>query len=586
LVQFVGGDPTVRTTDTDWQDQVYHSAWTNNLTASVSNSSERGSFMFSANYINQNGMMKETFYRRYSARVNSNYNFNKYVMIGENLMIANWEDRGFATQDDRGIPFTAMRQHPALPVRGIDGAWMTPISLGISDISNPLQDLYNGRDNKNQSWRILGNMYLAVMPVDGLTLKTNLGIEHVQYFNKTLNRKATPSDSNGMSRAYGQGDTWTWSNTANYVKTFNNVHNLNVLFGVEAIKYTFEDISASRKDYLFEDDNYMQIGSGEGEQMNGGGKSQWGLFSVFGKVDYNYADRYLASFTIRRDQSSRLDKNHNSGVFPAVTAAWRPTSEAFFPENEVLNDMKVRVAWGQNGNSAIGNWYASYSTYAPNLNGGSYDLYGTNNSSVTGLVVAKSGNTNLKWETTTQTNIGVDFRFFNGSLGLTADYYIKKTTDMLTIPPVLSVAGENAAMYMNTGDMDNHGWELQLDYNSPQYGDFSWSGALNMSAYRNKLVRLNSKVETMGGDIRAMVGKPLGVYYGYVCDGIFQNADEVANHALQQGAAAGRLKYRDIDGNGVINENDRCVIGDPNPDFSMGLNLDFRYRDFTLSTFF
>ena len=286
LVEFVDGNPNYPTADTDWQDEVYHTAWTNNLTASVSNSSDRGSFMFSANYINQDGMMIDTYYRRYSARVNSNYKFNKYVTIGENLMIANWQDRGYSTNDDRGIPFTAMRQHPALPVRGLDGDWTRPMALGISDIANPVQQLYNGRDNSNQSWRILGNMFLAVMPVDGLTLKTNLGIEHVQYLNKTLNRKTIPSDMNSMSRGYGQGDTWTWSNTANYVKTFNSVHNLNVLFGVEAIKYTFENIDAARTDYAFEDDDYMQIGSGEGTQTNGGGNAEGAKGKIFRRADF------------------------------------------------------------------------------------------------------------------------------------------------------------------------------------------------------------------------------------------------------------------------------------------------------------
>lgn len=586
LVEFINGNPNYPTTNTDWQDEVYRSAWTNNLTASVSNSSDRGSFLFSANYINQNGIMQDTYYRRYSARVNSTYNFNKYVTIGENLMIANWTDRGYATNDDRGIPYTAMRQHPAIPVRGLDGDWARPKQLGISDISNPVQDLYNGRDNTNQSWRIFGNMFLAVMPVEGLTLKTNFGLEHVQYFNKVLNRKTIPSDMNSMSRAYGQGDTWTWTNTANYVKTFNDLHHLNVLFGVEAIKYTFEDISAARTDYAFEDDDYMQIGSGEGTQTNGGGKNQWALFSVFGKVDYNYADRYLASFTLRRDASSRLDRNSNSGVFPAFSLAWRPTQEAFFPTNNVLNDLKIRFAWGQNGNSAIDNLYASYSTYRYDMGNGAYDLNGTNTGQVPGVIVAASGNNKLKWETTTQTNIGVDFGFLNGSLSLSADYYIKKTKDMLTIPPVLAVAGENAAMWMNTGDMDNHGFELTLNYISPQYGDFSWNGNFNISKYKNKLVKLNNLVKTVGGDTRMIVGQPMGVYYGWVCDGIFQDADQVANHATQQGAAPGRLIYRDLDGNGVINEDDRCIIGDPNPDFSLGLNLDFKYRDFTLSTFF
>ncbi len=586
LVEFIGGNENYRTTDTDWQDEVYHSAWTNNLTASVSNNSERGSFLFSANYINQDGMMRDTFYRRYSARVNSQFNICKWVTVGENLMVANWTDRGYATNDDRGIPYTAMRQHPALPVKGADGDWARPMDLISSDIANPVQQLANGKDNSNQSWRIFGNMFLAVMPVDGLTLKTNLGIEHVQYLNKTLNRKLISSDTNSMSREYGQGDTWTWTNTANYVKTFNKVHNLNALFGVEAIKYTFENVGAARTKYAFEDDDYMHIDSGEGAQTNNGTKRQWGLFSIFAKVDYNFADRYLASFTIRRDQSSRLDKNSNSGVFPAFTVAWRPTQEPFFPENNVLSDLKVRFAWGQNGNSAIDNWYASYSTYAYNMGNGAYDLNGTNTGQVPGIIVATTGNHELKWETTTQSNIGLDVSFLNGSLSLTADYYWKRTKDMLTIPPVLSVAGENAAMWMNTGDMDNQGFEIALNYISPKYGDFSWSGNFNISRYKNKLVKLNNLVNTIGGDVRIMVDEPMGVYYGYVCDGIFQSKEQVMNHARQQGAAEGRLIYRDLDGNGVIDENDRCIIGDPNPDFSMGLNLDFSYRDFTLSTFF
>ncbi len=198
----------------------------------------------------------------------------------------------------------------------------------------------------------------------------------------------------------------------------------------------------------------------------------------------------------------------------------------------------------------------------------------------------RTGNPNLKWETTTQTNIGVDFGFLNNSLSLSFDYYIKKTTDMLTQPPVLAVAGENAVMFMNTGDMSNNGFELQLNYISPKYGDFSWNGNFNISRYKNKLVKLNNMVNTIGGDIRLIKDQPMGVYYGYVYDGIFQTPDEVANHAQQTGAAPGRMKFRDLDGNGVINENDRCIIGDPNPDFSLGLNLDFKYRDFTLSTFF
>lgn len=574
----------IKTADTDWQKEVYSAAWTHNISASVSNASDKGSYLFSGNYINQQGLMEYSYYSRFSGRVNSTYNVNKYFHVGENLMVANWHDRGFGTGSDSGIPYVAMRQHPALPVYSSDGVFGSAMQLLSSDVANPMQTLYNGRDNSNNSWRIFGNAYAELIPVKGLTLKTNFGIEHIQYFNKSLGRKVEPTDKNSVSRGYGQGDTYTWTNTANYMGQWGK-HGLNALFGVEAIKYVFEGLSAYRDTYAFEDKNYMQIDSGTGTQTNGGGKSEWALFSLFGKVDYNYADRYLASFTLRRDETSRLDKSNRSGVFPAFSGAWRISEENFFPKQNIVNDLKLRVGWGQNGNAAIGNLYAGYSTYAFTSGNGSYDLNGTNNSEVSGVIVTSSGNKNLKWETTTQTNIGLDAALFGNAVTLSLDYYWKKTTDMLTVPPTLSVAGENAAKYMNTGTMNNKGFEMNLGYHSPKYGDFSWEGSLNLSAYRNKLVAFNDKVSYQGGDIRIMEGQPMGVYYGWVYDGIFKDQESVTNHADQPGKAVGRMIFRDLNGDGVVNDNDRCIIGDPNPDWSMGINLSASWKNFTLSTF-
>ena len=586
LVSSVNG---VNTANTNWQDEVYSSAWTQNLSASISNASDKGSYLFSGNYINQNGLMTNTFYKRISARVNSTYNFNKYVRIGENLMVANWQNRGADTNGDRGIPYTAMRQHPAIPVYQSAGVFADPVAMLGSDIDNPVQTLYNARDNKNSSWRIFGNAYIDIMPIKGLTLKSNIGIEHVQYLNKTLTRNVRATDdtaNRAVSSSYGQGDTWTWTNTANYLFDIATQHHFTILAGSEAIKYVFEDLSATRKDYAFEDADYMQIGSGSGTMTNGGGKQEWALFSLFGKIDYNFADRYLFSATIRRDQTSRLSKDNNSGIFPAFSGAWRLSEEKFWPKNKVIDNVKVRLAWGQNGNSAISNNYAAFSTYVYDMGNGAYDLNGTNTNIVSGIKVATTGSPDLKWETTTQTNLGLDAYLFDNSVNLSIDYYWKNTKDMITIPPVLSVAGENAAHYMNTGEMKNHGFEMNLGYHSPQYGDFSWDGNLNMSMYRNKLVRLNDEVSVIGGDFRLIEGQPMGVYYGYVVDGIFQNEDEVSNHAIQEGKGVGRLKYRDITGDGIVDEADRCIIGDPNPDFGMGLTLTANYKNWSLSTFF
>lgn len=590
LQPFVAGNPNYPTANTDWQDEVYQTSWTNNLTATVSNNTEKGSVLFSANYINQNGNLKTTFYERYSARINSHYNINKYVSVGENLSIARWSNRGSSVYGDDGIAYAAMTSHPALPVRGLDGEWTRPALIG-SDAFNPVQSIELAKDNDGSSWRILGNAYVEVRPIDGLLLKSNIGIEHSQYFivnrNRALNPKPDSSEEypNSVYSAYSQGDTWTWSNTANYNKTFGGKHHVTLLLGTEAIGYTQKFLNATKGSYMFEDTDYMQIGTGQIMRGMDGNKNQWSIFSLFGKADYNYADRYLASFTIRRDENSRFAKKHRAGTFPAFSAAWRPSQESFFPHNNILTDLKVRYSWGQNGQADIGQLYPAYSLYVNNTGNGAYDIAGSNGIS-SGITLASTGNPNLTWETTTQNNIGVDLQFLGGALNLTADYYIKNTKDMLTCPEPLSVAGENAKMWVNTGKMKNRGWEIQLGYYSPDYGDFSWSGNINFSQNKNELVFLNSREPFLGGDTRMIPGQPMGVYYGYVCDGIFQNITEVANHAQQEDAAPGRLIFRDLDGNGVINENDRCIIGDPNPDLAMGLNLAFRYKAFTLETFF
>ena len=460
--------------------------------------------------------------------------------------------------------------------------------LSGSDIANPVHELYNGRDNSNESWRIFGNAYIDIKPIDGLTLKSNLGIEHVQFFSKTLGRRIQPSDMNSVSRGYGQGDTYTWTNTANYMKTFGGVHHLNALLGSEFIKYRSEGLDGTNRDYAFEDVDYMQIGAGGGEQTVGGSKAEWALFSLFGKLDYNYADRYLVSATLRRDQTSRLHKDNNSGIFPAFSAAWRASEESFFPKNNIVNDLKVRVAWGQNGNSAISDNYAYYTRYAYNLRHGSYDLNGTNNSVVPGIVAASSGNRDLKWETTTQTNFGLDFGLFRNALYGSLEWYFKKTKDILVYMPGIGVMGEGSSQWINAGEMENKGVELNVGYRG-KVGDFQYDIAANIGTYRNEVTKLPETIAakgTFGGNgVESVVGHPLGAQVGYVYDGIFKSQDEIDNHATQNGAGLGRIRWKDLNNDGVINEKDQEWIYSPVPDFTWGLNIYLQYKNFDLSMF-
>lgn len=587
LNQYLDTLGKVPASNTDWQKEVYHTAWTHNVNANVGMSGEKGDFYFSGNYMNQQGLMKESYYERYSARLNSNFNICKWVSVGENLMIARWKNNGFGTNSDGGVPFTAMRQHPAIPIYDKEGNFTSPLVLANSDIANPVQVLANGKDNASTSWRIFGNAYLQINPwVKGLYLKSNIGIEHIQFFNDNLNRKLNASDLSSVGRDFGQGDTWTWTNTLSYNNVFKEVHHVSALLGTEAIGYKYESVGAGRQDYAFEDNHYMTIDTGDANtSTNGGGKTSWALFSIFAKADYNYADRYLISFTIRRDATSRLAKQNNAGIFPAVSAAWRFTAESFFPQQKWFTDGKIRASWGQNGNAAISNNYASYSTYVYAGNA-YYDLYGNNTTPVAGIALASTGNKDLRWETSSQTDVGVDLGFFNNSLTFNLDWYLKQTKDMITVPPVLSTAGEGASYVANTGNMQNMGVEFNANYHSPDYRGFTWSANFNLGYNRNKVVKLNDFVNQIGGDVRLIEGQPMGVYFGYVVDGLFQSEEEVANHAIQTGKGLGRMRYRDIDGNGIINDKDQCIIGDPNPDLSLGLNLEFKYKGVSLAMFF
>lgn len=579
--QYLNTANTVLFSNTNWQDEIYRNALTQKYSVNISNGSDRGSMMFSVSHTGQEGVIDHSFYKRTSIRLNSDYKLNNYIKVGENVMVARWNDLGASSQDDRGIPYSAMRLHPAIPVRDINENLTSPLQIAGSDISNPVTLVYNARDNENQSWRMLGNAFVQIDPVKNLSFKSNFGLEHIQFNNRTLNRKVEPSDVNSVTNAFGQGDTWTWTNTANYNLNLNG-HQFTFLAGTEAISYEASDFNAFRNNFKFEDSDYMIIGAGEGTQTNGGGKSAWSLFSLFAKVDYNFNNTYLFSTTLRQDKSSRLKEN-NSGIFPAFSGAWRISEESFIPKTNWIADLKLRAGWGQTGNQDI-DPLAVFSTYGYDVGNGAYDLNGSS-VSTPGIKVFRSGNPNLKWETTTQTNLGLDFSTLGGRVNASFDYFIKKTKDMLTIPPVLSVMGENSAIWLNTGDMENKGFEFILSYDSKKANDFAWGATFNASKYKNKLVKLNNLVNYTGGDQRNIVGSPIGVFYGFVEDGIFQNQDEVLNHATQQNKAPGRLKFRDIDNNGIINDNDMTIIGDPNPDLSLGLNLYANYKRFTVSAF-
>jgi TonB-linked SusC/RagA family outer membrane protein len=314
-------------------------------------------------------------------------------------------------------------------------------------------------------------------------------------------------------------------------------------------------------------------------------------------MNYTYADRYLASVTVRYDGSSRFGRNNRYGTFPSVSLGWRISEEPFMKRMEWLDNLKLRASWGQTGNQEISN-IARYTLFESNYGeagfggqsyGTSYDIAGTNGGQTlpSGFKRNQLGNDNLKWETTTQTNVGFDFGMLRNALYGSFEWYYKKTTDILVYMPGIGVMGEGSSQWINAGEMTNKGIELNVGYRGSA-GDFQYDIAANLGTYRNKVTKLPETLAaagTFGGNgVESVVGHPMGAQVGYVYDGIFKSLDEIYNHAAQDGAGLGRIRWKDLNGDGVINEKDQKWIYSPVPDFTWGLNIYLEYKnvDFTM----
>ena len=393
---------------------------------------------------------------------------------------------------------------------------------------------------------------------------------------------------------------WMW----NAIATYNfekGKHRGDAMIGIEINRQNYKWSSAKRYDLAILNTDYMWPSAGTGKQLAEGSGDGFSLLSYFGKVNYTYADRYLASFTLRRDGSSRFGTNNKYGTFPSFSAGWRISQESFMQKSSSwLNDLKLRYSWGQTGNQEISNT-ARYTLYKAVVStglwgsgqaGSSYDIAGTNGGSQlqNGYVRSQRGNDDIKWETTTQHNIGLDFSLLRNELYGSFDWFHKFTKDILLPMDGIAAMGEGSSKWINAGEMKNVGWELSLGYRHKLDGGFSWDITGNISRYSNKITKLPETVAakgTFGGNaLHSVVGHPMGAQVGYVADGIFKSQEEIDNHAEQEGAGLGRIRYVDLNGDGHITEADQTWIYDPTPAFTWGLNIYLQYKNFDLTMFF
>jgi TonB-linked SusC/RagA family outer membrane protein len=600
LPEYLDAARTLRTANTDWFDGVSKTGVIQSYNVAVTNGTDKGSYLFSVGYFDNQGLIKTTGFNRISARMNANYKLiGGRLNVGENFTINRTQEI-----TDPGVLDLSLQALPIVPVHTVDGiGWGGPVG-GMNDRQNPVRLLEDNKQNKYNYLRIFGNAYADLSIIKGLNLRTSIGLDYGNYtlsnFQKTYQSGYLVNDVNKLTMTYSNNSKITWTNTLNYNRTFGR-HLVNAVAGTEFYKEKDMSFFASREGFAIQDPDYTFLDAGTGTKDNGGGDAENALMSYFGKVNYSYNNRYLASFTIRRDGSSRFGSNHRYGTFPAASIGWRINQENFFRKlvsPDVVSDLKLRYGWGQTGNQEISN-VAAYSLYVTDYSGGNpingpinstaYDINGANSGTLpSGYRITQLGNQNLEWETSTMGNLGLDFGLFNQKITGSVEYYKKNTTGILIFPPYLAVLGEGGGQYVNGASMQNKGWEVTLAHTG-RIGKLEYRLNGNISGYKNRVTKLpESVVNNYGGNgiNDNILGRPVNSFYGYVADGLFKTQKDVDNSATQTGKGLGRIRYDDLNNDGVINDADRTWIGRPHPDFIYGLNIALQYENFDFSVFF
>ena len=601
MSKYLDAAGTTPAADTDWFDQTTRNGLVQQYNVSLSNGSERGMSYFSLGYYNNKGIIKQSDFNRFSARMNSDYKLLKIgdlnvITIGENFTL----NRTSEVQAPGGFLENVLQFNPSLPVYTTNGEYAGPVG-GYPDRENPVARLDRNSDNRYTYWRTFGDVYVNINPIKNFNIKTTFGLDYAQKEQRIFTYPVTEGTvANSTNAVEGKQEHWTkwmW----NLIATYNlevGKHRGDAMIGTEINREDDKWFSGKQFDFAVLNPDYMWPNAGVGEAEAYGAGEGYTLVSFFGKVNYTYDDKYMGSLTIRRDGSSRFGKNNRYGIFPSVSLGWRINQEKFLKDVAWMDNLKLRASWGQTGNQEISN-IARYTIYESNYGeagfggqsyGTSYDIEGTNGGHTlpSGFKRNQLGNDDLKWETTTQTNLGLDFGFFRNALYGSFEWYFKKTTDILVNMPGIGVMGEGASQWINAGEMENKGIELNIGYRG-HVGAFQYDFSGNIGTYRNEVTKIPETIAANGqfggNGVESVVGHAMGSQVGYVYDGIFKSQEEIDIHAAQNGAGLGRIRWKDLNDDGVINEKDQQWIYSPVPDFTWGLNIYLQYKNLDLTMF-
>jgi len=600
--------------DTDWLDEVFEQGHSQNIQLSASGGNEKLQYLLSAGYYDQDGIVvySNDKYQRYTFRTNISADLTDRLKIGANVQLSYAiQDKLSSKGDEPGIIRHALLRPPIIPVyKDVDDPTyseedpFTDLPFYIHNnkdsggyesdkyesCQNPVALAYF-TDDERSHYKTFGNIYgeYAFLKDKSLKLRTNVGIDLNFYHNKAFYRNFGDDDGQGTDIDSGTGRqnrpnaldesrseefTVTWNNTLNYVNTFGK-HAINALIGSEFINNDESSLSATRSRYDYDTSKfrYIDFGSTEQDLWNGGSGSEWALLSFFATTTYVYDSKYMVTANFRADASSRFSDDNRWGYFPSVSAGWKISEENFMDKYDWLSDLKLRASFGQLGNQEIDNY--AYLTLIEK-DGDEYH-------------VSRYGNPDLKWEKTTQYNFGIDAGFLNNKLYFSADYFQKKTKDILLPISLPKFVGDVQPTIVNAGEVSNKGFEFGITFKNSEH-EFKYNINANLSTLKNEVEKLHPNLPSIIGQVtRTEVGHPLNAYYGYVFEGIYQNQSEINTHlhkTTNPTVVPGDIRFKDLNSDGKIDDNDRDFIGDPNPGLLYGLNFSGSYKGFDFSFFF
>jgi len=594
---------------TDWFHEIFKPAMLQSHNVSVSGGGDKSAYLFSVNYLNQDGTLIHNYLRRYSARINTVFNVKNNIRIGENAYFAykkNPAYLGLPGVNNANSINAAYRMPAIVPVRDITGKnFAGGGSQSLGNAPNPVAIMERTKDNKGNTWQMSGNIFGEVDFLKHFTARTSFGGSVESFYNNafvfTAYENAENSQNpNSFIESSAFTSSWTWTNTLKYTNIFASKHSVNALIGSEAISNYGRGISGSRGSYFVTNLSDLSVdpslwtlnfgtptGQSNSNTVVNGYQSPYEstLYSLFGRVDYAFDEKYLLSATVRRDGSSVFNKDYRYGTFPSITAGWRISAEKFMQDISWITDLKIRGGWGKLGSLSNINPTNAFTLFGSSAVSSWYDINGTSTSPTLGLYASQYGNVFTTWEEDVITNIGFDATLFNNKLELSVEWYKKEINGLLFRDNIPGTGGDAQAPFINVGNIKNSGIDFSAVYHGKINKDLGFDVSGTFTSYKNEVVSIPGINYVDYGNSRLQVGYPIGSFFGYKQIGLFQSDADVTGSPTQSSAAPGRHKFADVNGDKKIDANDRTHFGNPNPDFTAGLNLGVNYKNFDFFMF-